>query len=239
MVGDVERQPLLRPLKTIKRNTPCIVSENHCGYWKKRDFHVADSEESSAKSTPKSNMKNQSNSLNLHTLMIYGDSMGKRFLESINKTGVCDHFFKSCRLAYIWIYKQKGVKDAHIYDGQDFDPNRFLNDIKINLVESSMRTNKSYFVINFGLHVIMALSFEKAKQLFRSFLVMLDNLKKVYGARNFPHVIWKTTSPPRQEFYQRNVAHVRFLTRPVSIFEFHFEIIKKMFNSRKVTFKST
>ena len=107
------------------------------------------------------------------------------------------------------------MKDAHVYDGKDFNASRFINDIRIDILAENMRTNKSYLVINFGLHVIMALPFHKAKGLFQSFLKMVRELRNEHGLDEIPRIIWKTTTPPMPEAHEMHIAHLRFLTRQV------------------------
>ena len=146
-------------------------------------------------------------------LQIFGDSLGRYFAISLNKTKLCKTIFRKCKNIYTWVYvKHKYFtedEERNLYDKKDFSEELFLRRISDALLQDKdMQSNKSVFVINFGLHLIKAITLKRCFELFEKFLKLLQSIKSRLG-RNFPYVIWKTTTPPSEKV---GPDYFRFMT---------------------------
>lgn len=217
-----------------------------CGYWlngtfrsyieeqfptvKNRNKFISkiDDENEDGSASKTSNIGNISNKnitdRRFYTLKIYGDSMGRRFHESLSKNhSICTGLFQRCSLSYTWVYKFHDEKidkytGVHQYDSKDFNQTKYLLDIKEDLVVENMLNPKSAYVLNIGIHAVMTLPLETLMALFEAVVDLIKTLKMEYGEDNFPRVVWKTTTPPSLEnFLPEPTTQLRFLTKHVSM----------------------
>jgi len=189
-----------------------------CGFWRNKRYLSYQDDTPSKKNIKLIASKGFNKPLNV--LWVYGDSLGVRFLSSMQQHKLCRNIFKKCRGTYTWNYKhysQNYVIDKTLYTGADFNESKFLNDIKHDILQTELMTPKSVFLINFGLHVTMALQLERCFKLFESFLKMVHGLHEQYGYEKLPLVIWKSTTLPVFENSPfQNVTHTRFLSKQVT-----------------------
>lgn len=169
----------------------CIYINNWNGFWRNKtnfiDFHQRI--QKSFINRPR----------NLTTLLIFGDSVGKYFYESIIKTSICSTLFKKCKLTYTWAYvkfKYFNYTEEERYDNKDFNESLFLRGVSESiLLDRDMRSKNSGVVFNFGLHMVRSLSMERSMKLFEKFLNTLKDIQTILK-QDAPQVIWKTTSSP-------------------------------------------
>ena len=188
----------------------CIYINNSNGFWRNKihfiDFH---------QHTHKSFIKRPGN---LTTLLIFGDSVGKYFYESIIKTSICSILFKKCKLVYTWAYvkfKYFNYTEEKKYDNKDFNESLFLRGVSESiLLDGDMRSKNSGVVFNFGLHMVRSLSMERSMKLFERFLSILKNIQTTLN-QDAPQFIWKTTSSPITPMRKSNVD-CRFISPTVS-----------------------
>ena len=152
------------------------------------------------------------------TLWFYGDSVQMLWFKHLKNHTVCTRLYK-CNLTYNWVYPIKSKKDLitfREYDNKDFNKTRFLQIIYNILTTVDLRNNKSILLMNFGLHIMMGMSFHEAKDLFDSFIQMIRTLKMKYK-ENLATIIWKTITPGSfEESYKYRTVY-RFLTKQVCI----------------------
>ena len=149
----------------------------------------------------------------LDSLQIFGDSLGRYFAISLNKTKLCKTIFQKCKNIYTWVYvKHKYFtedEERNLYDKKDFSEGLFLRGISDALLhDKDMQSNKSVFVINFGLHLLKAITLKRCFDVFEKFLKLLQSIKFKLG-QNTPYVIWKTTTPPSEKV---GLDYFRFMT---------------------------
>lgn len=152
-----------------------------------------------------------------NTLLVFGDSLGVRFLQSLSTKPICKALFQKCKNIYTWTYvKHKYFteeQERKIKDNKDFNNTLFYRGIYDSvMLDSDMQSSKSVAIFNFGLHLAKSLSLEKMMELFEGFLKILQDIKKLLGA-SAPHVIWKTTTAPIAPMVEKNL---RFLSLKVS-----------------------
>jgi len=137
----------------------------------------------------------------LDTLIIYGDSMAKLFYNSISKKPICTNLFTNCTLVYTWAYIKGRYstedEDSNSYDGKDFNETIFFRGISDTLNDLPFLSRKNVLVINFGLHQLVNLSWERMKRLFYLFLDFVAKIKIQLGKRT-PLIIWKSITEPGQ-----------------------------------------
>ena len=157
----------------------------------------------------------------LDTLTVYGDSLGYRFYNSIQRK-FCKDLFQKCKNIYTWTYKLVGTsktkfhRDKNVFTGDDFNETRLYDEMKTELVKEDVFKRNSVFIVNFGLHQVSTMNLSRAFSMFDGFLDMLDTVKQS-NATTFPLVIWKTTTPPVIENVKaKNKTSFRFLTKQVS-----------------------
>jgi len=159
-------------------------------------------------------IKNKNKSLD--TLLIYGDSLSMYFYHSIKKKDICKDLFKTCKNVHTWIYArgrypqdQTQYMTNIIYDDKDFNETIFFDGITHALKDLSLHSNKSVVLINFGLHIIKCLQYERMKNLFIQFLDYIDEFKRTLGT-SAPLFIWKSVTQPGQanNYYD----DIRFMT---------------------------
>ncbi|XP_057301004.1 uncharacterized protein LOC130635633 [Hydractinia symbiolongicarpus] len=141
-----------------------------------------------------------------NTLWVYGDSVGMRFFKYLkNNHSIC-HYFNQCEYTYAWVYPNDMdlSKNAH----KDFNETITLARFESILTNKKMASNRSTLLINFGLHVMMELSFHEACQLFLNFIKLKNKLGK---KQEMPKIIWKTTTPVHDK--RKNMDATRFLTK--------------------------
>ena len=151
----------------------CIYINNSNGFWRNKthfiDFH---------QHTHKSFIKRPGN---LTTLLIFGDSVGKYSYESIIKTSVRSIFFKKCKLVYTSAYikfKYFNHTEEEKYDNKDFNESLFLRGVSESiLLDGDMRSENSWVVFNFGLHMVRSFSMERSMRLFEKFLSILKDIQ--------------------------------------------------------------
>ena len=155
----------------------------------------------------------------MNVLWIYGDSQARRLIRSLGYHPLCRKVFSKCDHTYTWTYKHfspNSHDDRLLYTGADFNESKLLNDIKQDILREELRTPKSVFLVNFGIHIIMSVQLEKGYELFQNFLKMLHELRDEYGLENLPLIIWKsTTLPVIENALSWKVTHTRFLTKQV------------------------
>ena len=182
-----------------------------CGSWVRNKFVSRLLKQIPA---PNQNMKKVNRS---GALIFYGDSMQVRFYKSLVYKSLCKKVFSQCKLVYVWNYKHFPGEDIFGIAGKPFNRSQFLAEMRSSLTDRRMRNAHSLFLVNFGLHTIMTLSFEEAKDLFRHFLATVDAVRKENGGKDFGRIVWKNTTPPHVEHSKKiNVTHTRFLTKKVS-----------------------
>lgn len=196
------------------------LPQNQCGYWKDHNFYNYKNDKLKTKYyrfTKKERQLERSQDDLLGVLVMTGDSVTREFYNSTIKSGLCENVFQSCLLNSHHLYKDYSPKEHN-----DFDPKRYIKDQFTGLFDNLiLSSNKSYLVINFGLHLLGRLSFRDSMKVFQLFLKTLVEMKERIGVHNFPTVIWKTTTPPHLEAIPRSFTF-RFLTRPVRINSFLF-----------------
>lgn len=189
------------------------LPRNKCGYWKSRYFHTIGDQ----KKTSSYNLINnyRTNKTKLGTLLVGGDSVLRNFYHNLKDHGVCKDFFKVCRNHYSWINKRIDQRIKWPIE-KELNLTEFIQHQFVEQLTSDLLSNKSYILINFGLHLILRASFDECKNAFILFIKTLSNLKRDFGDSHFPKIIWKSTSPSRLEVV-KPATFFRFMTRPVSI----------------------
>ena len=155
---------------------------------------------------------------NLTTLLIFGDSVGKYFYESIIKTSICSTLFKKCKLTYTWAYvkfKYFNYTEEERYDNKDFNESLFLRGVSESiLLDGDMRSENSRVIFNSGLHMARSLSMERSMKLFEKFLSILKDIQATLK-QHAPQFIWNKTSSPITPMRKFNVD-CRFISPTVS-----------------------
>ncbi|XP_057302703.1 uncharacterized protein LOC130636872 [Hydractinia symbiolongicarpus] len=193
----------LEPLKIRTRvnmnDLACTYINPRHGYWKLS----GGKEEYIAKMKP---IKQRNVTENRNTLWVYGDSVGMRFFKYLKTNHSICRYFNHCENTYAWIYPifPDLIKNGH----KDFNETITLTRFESILTNIKMASNRSILLINFGLHVMMDLSFHEASQLFLNFIKLKNKLKKT---QEMPKIIWKTTTPvlDKKKYMDAN----RFLTK--------------------------
>ena len=66
-------------------------------------------------------------------LQIFGDSLGRYFTISLNKTKLCKTIFRKCKNIYTWVYVKHEYftedEERNLYDKKDFSEELFLHGI--------------------------------------------------------------------------------------------------------------
>ncbi|XP_057309096.1 uncharacterized protein LOC130647313 [Hydractinia symbiolongicarpus] len=179
-----------------------------CGYWKGSYLYL----QQKLKTFPKHTYSTGS------WLWVYGDSIQKRFGESLKRDIVCREYY-TCNLTYAWVYTNPQVTKK-IFDDKDFNKDIILEEIKNILDEPGMQKKSSLLLLNFGLHIVMTTQLSKAQDLFRSLLSMLSMRRRASPDR-FPSVAWASTTSPNEHEYRAeksdgkeiHVDDIRFLTK--------------------------
>lgn len=85
-------------------------------------------------------------------------------------------YFNICLSTYVRIYPVLlGISDIR-FDHKVFNETILLNKIESIVTDEVMASNKSVFMIYFGLHVVMNLSFNEASKLSLNFIKLTNNL---------------------------------------------------------------
>ena len=154
----------------------------------------------------------------LTTLLIFGDSVGRYFYESIIKTSLCRILFKKCKLTFTWAYvkfKYFNKTEEKKYDNKDFNESLFLRAVsESTLLDKDMRSRNSVVVFNFGLHMVRSLSMQRLMQLFEKFLNTLKVIQTTLK-QDAPQFIWKTTSSPIAPILKK--SQCRFISLTVRL----------------------
>ncbi|XP_047144068.1 uncharacterized protein LOC105848383 [Hydra vulgaris] len=177
---------------------PFCIANNAHGYWQKNVYKTVTAK---TDSTFKHEMilRNLAALSNVNntvqpTFWFYGDSLNLLFFRSLKATPLCKLFI--CQNTYIWTYPVTNPENpnAQPYDNKDFNQTKFLDNIKMVLINPLMMNNNSVLIINFGLHILKNINMSQAKELLDGFLDMVLNIKsKVLP--NFPKILWKSTTP--------------------------------------------
>ena len=150
----------------------------------------------------------------LDTLLIFGDSLGRNFYNSINKSSMCKTLFKKCKLIYTWAYvrfKYFNYTEELLYDNEDFNETLFLRGISESIMQDrDMKSKNSGVVFNFGLDIVRSLSLTKSMKLFDKLVKLLKAIQ-VTLKEDAPYFIWKTTtSPTTNNGVSSNILKVSF-----------------------------
>ena len=135
----------------------------------------------------------------------------------ISKKTICTNLFTNCTLVYTWAYIKgrysTAEEDSNLYDGKDFNETIFFRGISDTLNDLPFMSRKNVLVINFGLHQLVNLPWERMKRLFHTFLDFVDKIKVQLG-KQAPLIIWKSMTEPGQIKQFR--ASERFMTTQVT-----------------------
>ncbi|XP_057313777.1 uncharacterized protein LOC130655093 [Hydractinia symbiolongicarpus] len=185
-----------------KYDLSCKYINHPHGYWK-----TIGSEKKYTTYTELKHKKEASFPKKNNTFWVYGDSVGMQFYSYLLKNHTICSQFRHCRADKGWIYPFLPGISIKKYDQKDFNETITLNKIESILTDKLMVNSKSIFLINFGLHMMMDLSFMKASQLFLNFIKLLKTLRK---KQEIAKIIWKTTTPVLSK---KGMNSERFLTR--------------------------
>ena len=156
-----------------------------------------------------------SHNAKLETLWFLGDSLTYRFWDSSYTRVLCRTVFKNCKYTYTWVYKidsGEGRKEP-INVGLKFNQTRFFEPLHSILNRTSMKSNRSVVVINFGLHLVMSLNFSQYKNVIEEFVGIVEQYRSKQKNDTIPQFIWKTTTLSHKENTKIwNLTHARFLT---------------------------
>ena len=196
----------------LQDNGSCTIINKNYGYWNSGKFVDHFGSESVFK-MPYISAKER-----LKTLLVYGDSLQYRFLDSLKKHPICQNIFTRCIKTYTWTYKHfnKDLKiDASTKTKEDFNETKFILDMTSDLTQPPMRTKKSLFVVNFGIHNVGNIPLQRAFNLFQLFIQMVRKVRKDLK-ENCPLIVWKTTTPPAIENAKKHHnTDMRFITKQV------------------------
>ncbi|XP_057310317.1 uncharacterized protein LOC130648295 [Hydractinia symbiolongicarpus] len=194
--------------RDISGPNQCQPINSHCGYWR-NDQEFVTSGRQIKPEIPK-NKKLPSRS----TIYFHGDSLQFRLHDFFLSRPICKELYH-CNLTYTWVYPNPPSK--HIYDDKDFNKTIILESIRKVLLHPDVLEKSSVVLINFGLHLMMDISFDEAVDVLEDFVRLVQSLKTKHSA-NFPRIVWKsTTAPFERERYKYNEDHRRFLTKQRSI----------------------
>ncbi|XP_065666111.1 uncharacterized protein LOC136087391 [Hydra vulgaris] len=180
----------------------CIVNNAH-GYWKNNEYKTVIAE---TDSTPNHELlmrilaANSNINKNVRpTLWMYGDSLTFLFFRYLTAKPLCKYF--TCQNTYTFTYPLTNENtNALPFDNKDFNQTKFLNHIKMVLMNPAMMNNNSVFIINFGVHILRNINISQAEKLFDNFVEMILDMKSNYLS-GFPKIIWKSTTPSYIEDY--------------------------------------
>lgn len=148
----------------------------------------------------------------LHALWIYGDSISQRWWQSKFRRSICEQVFEYCRHTYTFTYENRDYNVSRINFGLPFNKTRFLDPIKKVLGNPRMKDDRSVFVINFGIHLILSLNFTDLKETVEKFAELIQDLRRRPGF-TLPRIIWRTTTSTFPEArHLQNTPSARFLT---------------------------
>ena len=83
----------------------------------------------------------------------------------------------------------------YAYDNKDFNETLiFGGSSDVVMEQRDTQSPRSVIILNFGLHLIKAITMERLKRAFDKFLDPITIIKEELG-RNSPLFIWKTTTP--------------------------------------------
>ena len=156
-------------------------------------------------------LKQQMLAPRLGTLWVYGDSLSAKFYNSMSRKPLCGTMFASCNLTHNWVYPLALRKKG----GVDFQPSIILDTIRNVLRDSRMKSSKSLFVLNLGIHYTRTISFATYQKLIDDVIVILLDREKGLGSE--AEVIWKTSTSIRKENEKppRNTTSWRLITEQV------------------------
>ena len=204
-------------IASVRKQIPCSETKSKCiyvnnpnGFWENKTYFVEFHKRTRETFITRSGT--------LNTLLIFGDSFGRYFYDSISKTPLCSIFFKKCKLTYTWAYvklKYFNYTEEERYDNKDFNESLFLRGVSESiLLDRDMRSSNSGVVFNFGLHMVRSLSMERSMKLFDKFLNVLKDIQTALK-KHAPKFIWKTTSSPIAPMQKS--AECRFISLTVSV----------------------
>ena len=217
--------------KVEKKLTKCININAACGYWENGLFRQFPSTNVHYKALKKQTRYDSEGFQKLRTLLLYGDSHAIRYYKSLLDKPACSSIFLKCDYVFTFVYQREKYRpildDINYFDGKDFNKTIFLSDIKDAFYRDDMDSSESVIVINFGIHLMMTMSLNQAKDLFIEFLNIITTLRAKKKEGEFPIVIWRTTPPPALENEKelRNATHTRFLTKQVWTTLFFFLLL--------------
>lgn len=207
--------------KVERKITKCININAACGYWENGVFEQFSPKNIHHKVLNERTGYNAEGFKKLRTLLLYGDSHAIRYYKSLLDKPACTSIFSKCDYVFTFVYQREKYRpildDINYFDGKDFNKTIFLRDIKDAFSRDDMHSNESVIAINFGIHLMMTMSLNQAKYLFKEFLNIITTLRAKRREGEFPIVIWRTTPPPALENGKElsNATHTRFLTKQV------------------------
>ena len=183
------RKSILSNCSPLK-NLHCVFINNPNGFWEKESYRH---------SQPMKYQYKNVDSKSFDTLLVFGDSITLRFYFSLRATRHCKYYFKRCKSRYTWAYVRSKYftprQEMYLYDNKDFNETLFFGGISDAVIEQKdMESPKSVLILNFGLHLIKAITTERLKSVFDKFLNLITLIKNKLG-RNSPLFIWKTATP--------------------------------------------
>lgn len=190
----------------LHASSQCKVIWSSFGYWRSAENkHVW-------KNCEAAFLKGRNYSTSYNKLWILGDSISYRWWNSASRVRLCNRLFKSCNHTFTYTYEFRKYDYDKINIGEGFNLRRFLQPIESVFHDPQMKNN-SVFVINFGLHLIISLTFSEFQHVVDNFLGLIKHFENLKGKKGLPMIIWKTTTFAAAEngMFQGK-SHVRFLT---------------------------
>ena len=217
--------------QTTNKTLICNNINSPCGYWENEKEFIT---------IPRQNHHSSYNKTfstsNKPMIMFYGDSLQFRFHDQFLSRKICKELYV-CNRTYLWVYPNPPSK--RIYDNKNFNKTIILESIRSVLLHPEMKKNSSVLLINFGLHLMMDVSFEEAKEVLQDFIKLTKNLKQILGD-NLARIVWKTTTPPfERERYQYNEDHRRFLAKHVRYYYTATKVLKVLAPFKKYAYTNT
>ena len=156
-------------------------------------------------------------------LLMYGDSLGVFFADSLKTREFCHTSFKKCDSKYNWVYpitKEQIANGGRTrYDRKDFNQNKVLDAFR-KVIHSPDIDNNSAVVFNFGLHYVESTNFSNYQKLIDGLIEIVKEQEYVNGIgtpKTKAHLIWKTTTAINKQKAVLNLhmEQKRFLTYQV------------------------
>ncbi|XP_031549963.1 uncharacterized protein LOC116287422 [Actinia tenebrosa] len=106
------------------------------------------------------------------TLLIFGDSNGRRFFNLAERSELCKGVFKRCDLVQNWLYEYE-IDRSKIKDTDEFNVSYVMDLFRRKLRPPDVNHPNSVFIFNLGIHYSLGLNFSQYQDLLNRVIKLL------------------------------------------------------------------